>query len=291
MKYIYLILAVFLFSCSKDDCPEIGVSDFTFSEIGSLNKEIKEASGIEMVDDLFWTFNDNSGGEILYGLNTSGKIEKSFSLDNDREDWEDITADDLGNLYIGDFGNNDNDRRDLKIIKIRAEDLSNSELTATDFLTFSLDDQTAFPPSKSERHFDIEAFFYFEDSFFLFSKDRADPFTGTTKLYKLPAQEGNHSAQLISEFFTDKCQEEQGAVTGADMSPDQQKVAILSQEAIWVFTDFSGSNFFEGNVTKYNLPLSRKMEGIVFKDECNLYLINEKADGKDGSLYTINICK
>jgi sugar lactone lactonase YvrE len=45
-------------------------------------------------------------------------------LQNTNIDWEDITKDKDGNLYVGDFGNNDNERKDLCIYKIDKKSLT-----------------------------------------------------------------------------------------------------------------------------------------------------------------------
>jgi len=44
-----------------------------------------------------------------------------------------------------------------------------------------------------------------------------------------------------------------------------------------------------GKVERYDLPIERKMEGLVFEDDCTLFLLNEKAD-KEAKLYRMKIC-
>ena len=58
-------------------------------------------------------------------LNSNGKIKKVVVVNAENNDWEDLTADDKGNLYIGDFGNNHNKRKNLSILKIKSKDLKN----------------------------------------------------------------------------------------------------------------------------------------------------------------------
>jgi hypothetical protein len=57
---------------------------------------------------LLWVIEDSNANKI-YGLNPKGKLEKSITIQNaENIDWEEITKDKEGNLYIGDFGNNEN---------------------------------------------------------------------------------------------------------------------------------------------------------------------------------------
>jgi len=287
-KFSILLSICFLFACEKD-CKELGITDFEFVTLADLSSEIKEGSGLEITSNTLWTFNDNSGDKTLLGINQNGEIIKKINFNDSRKDWEDITQDENGNLYLGDFGNNDNDRKDLRIYKIAAEDLNSNSPIEPEVIEFFLSDQTEFPPTKSERHFDIEAMFYFENQLFLFSKDRSDPFRGITKLYQLSPTIGTQTAQFIDEFLTDECNKAKGAITAADISPDQSKIAICSKEVVWIFTNFEGNNFFAGDMERYDLPIERKMEGLVFEDDCTLFLVNERAD-KEAKLYRMKVC-
>ena len=69
---------------------------------------------------MIWTLEDSGNANEIYGLNfENGAIEKTLTIENTENiDWEDITKDKEGNLYIGDFGNNDNERKDLCIYKM-----------------------------------------------------------------------------------------------------------------------------------------------------------------------------
>lgn len=61
----------------------------------------------------------------IYGLNAkNGSVEKIITLENNSNIvWEDITKDKGENLYISDFGNNENVRNDLCIYKINKKSL------------------------------------------------------------------------------------------------------------------------------------------------------------------------
>ena len=54
----------------------------------------------------------------IYYISYTGEIIKKRNIINSKnKDWEDITKDNKF-LYIGDFGNNLNNRKDLKIYKV-----------------------------------------------------------------------------------------------------------------------------------------------------------------------------
>jgi hypothetical protein len=64
----------------------------------------------------------------------------------ENHDWEDITQDAAGNIYIGDFGNNENDRQNLSILKVDLKDASQKSTKVIQTTTFHYEGQTEFPP-------------------------------------------------------------------------------------------------------------------------------------------------
>ena len=118
-----------------------------------LPEELREVSGLYIESpDRFWWHNDSSNPPILFQTDAQGNIREEICLDTwKNKDWEDITADDSGNIYIGDFGNNCNCRTDLRIY------IYNQETEALATIEFTLEDQTLFPPDKKDQRFDLEA--------------------------------------------------------------------------------------------------------------------------------------
>ena len=284
---IIVICLLLLIGCQKENIT--GITNFQFEVMATLPSELDEGSGIEITDNTLWSFNDNSGKERLYQFDHEGRLLKELKIDVQKTDWEDIAQDESGNLYLGEFGNNDNDRRDLKIYKLSADNLTATSKVKPATINFSLEDQTQFPPADDQQHFDIEGMFALDNHLYLLTKDRSKPFVGKTKLYQLSNQAGTHTAILLDEFKTDS-KKARGAITAADISPSKNKIALLSNRAIWVFTNFSGTAFFNGEVSRFNLPVERQMEGLVFSDDCTLLLINEGKSNQTGELYQVSIC-
>ena len=253
--------------------------------IADLPHTLKEVSGTETTkqSNLIWTLNDGGNKPRLYGLNKNGVIKKEIKINAKNHDWEDLTSDKQGNIYIGDFGNNLNKRKNLVILKVSSDSLNNSGKTNIERISFRYPTQEKFPPKKKKLHFDCEAFFLYNDSLYLFTKSRVKNDFGKTFLYKIPAKKGNHIATLISSFNT--CPETNCWITSADISPDGKKVVLLTPKSIWIFTNFKKDNFFNGTATENPLNYVSQKEGICFKNKNTFYITDEKAHGKGGNLY------
>src|SRR5690606_35438562 len=192
-RYSLLFFTVFLSGCAQEKN--------SFVSEKQLPKELSECSGItyDSRTQLFWAINDSGNENEIFGIDSDAVLKKSFSVGGATNvDWEDITSDKEGNLYIGDFGNNDNDRKDLTIYKLSASDFSK----ATEKITFHYPEQTAFPPAKKQLLYDCEAFLIYRGSFYLFTKNRSKDFDGTSLIYKVPMSPGHHAAELIGKFKT-----------------------------------------------------------------------------------------
>lgn len=123
MKEITFSLLVILcvLGCKKESAtPMLQVGNFLFTETTLLPTIIDESSGLETTSNgEFWSFNDSNGAPALYQFDTTGTLNRVLNINNATNvDWEDMTKDGAGNLYVGDFGNNDNDRRNLVVYKI-----------------------------------------------------------------------------------------------------------------------------------------------------------------------------
>ncbi len=258
--------------------------------VADLPKLLKEASGAQKTigSDLIWMVNDAGNSSEVFGLNEKGKIISSIKLKEENRDWEDLTSDDQGNLYIGDFGNNNNARTDLTILKIKKEYLKNSSPIETEKIHFYYPDQVKFPPKKKNRYFDCEAFFYLNDSLYLFTKSRVGDNHGKTSLYKIPAKSGKYEAKKIASYSS-SCNKLTCWTTSVDISPDKSKVILLTPSGLLLFKNFEGDNFFTGDVTEYEFDFITQKESLFFKDNQTLYITDELVYGVGGNLYEFKI--
>ena len=282
MKYYLPLFAIALLSCNGKS-QEINTN--------TVKLKLKEASGVEVssASDLIWVLEDSGNKNNIYGLNSDGSINQTIKIENVKNvDWEDLTSDKVGNLYIGDFGNNDNARKDLCIYKVNSDNLKQDIATASQKISFYYPEQTEFPPKKSGLLYDAESFFEHNGNFYIFTKNRSKGFDGSVFLYKIPNQEGNHKAQLLGTFqacnIYKKC-----AITSADISPDGKTIAILSASRVYLLTNFSSDDFLSGKTEEIQLPEVTQKEGICFKDNETLLIVDEKDKKTGGNLYEIKI--
>lgn len=278
MKKICLLSLASLLSCGEN--PDL-------ETVGKLPKGLNETSSVERIGTELWTTEDHGNAPEVYAIGQNGKLLRTLKITGvNNNDWEELSSDANGNLYIGDFGNNDNERKDLVIYKISASDLSGTEAAIVQKTTFFYPDQKAFPPKKSQRIFDCEAFFEWNGNFYLFSKNRSSNFDGTTVLYKIPNKPGNFPAQKISEFKTcgnyNKC-----AITAADISPDGKKVALLTSDKVFVFDNFSSDDFLSGDAHEIKLGHFSQKEGLCFSTDSDLFIVDEKEKKTGGNLYRL----
>ncbi|SDT90190.1 hypothetical protein SAMN04487762_0424 [Polaribacter sp. Hel1_33_78] len=271
----------FLFLIS---CQNFGQLSF----LADLPKNLKEVSGNETIrnSNLIWMLNDGGNESKIYAVSEEGKIKREVYIKNKNHDWEDLTSDEKGNIYIGDFGNNLSKRKNLTILKIEEKYLKKKNTEAIR-IEFTYENQHKFPPKKKGLYFDAEAFFYFKGYMYIFTKSRVHNKYGKTFLYKLPAKKGKHIAKLIGEF--ENCNDLECWITSADISADGKKVALLSQKNILIFSDYKEDNFLSGNVKKIELEHRTQKEGLCFKDNYTLLITDEKAHGVGGNLYELKV--
>lgn len=198
MKFIHFIVFLFLF-------------DFCLfpQKIKSyrLPKTLKEISGLEFINDsMLVAHNDGGNSPILYLLNLKGKIIDSTTIINVKNtDWEDITKDNSGNLYIADIGNNQNKRKKLKILKVSISEILNKDSVEAEVYVFQYPDQSLYPPPNSELYYDAETIICLDNYLWIFTKCRSIPFDGKSHIYRTNiSQLKQHEWEKIGEIIPGK---------------------------------------------------------------------------------------
>jgi len=272
----------------------LGISTAAFAqqvsltEVCKLDLVIKESSGVVVAGGKIWTHND-SGDPVLYGIDKTGKISDAIYVGVKNKDWEDLAKDDAGNIYIGAFGNNANKRHDLQVLKISDPSKEEDKVATPELIEFSFPDQHLFPPAENEQNFDVEAMIWFNNSLYLFSKNRTIPFTGYSKVYKVPATKGKYVAELIDSVYTGPEPMLLNWVTSADISPDKTKLVLLSHDKLWLFTCFEGDKFFSGKKYTLTFGTMSQKEGVCFYSNNELYITDEYLYKIGGKLYSLNL--
>ena len=257
----------------------------------TVDARLKEISGIEFDKAKhLWAINDGGDDAKLYRLSEDGSIAKEVLVTNAKNiDWEDITQNDFGHFFLGDFGNNTQQRRWLTIYKIENPIDIKGNSTQAEIIKFTypeLDDQ---PVAPNKRNYDLEAFVAFGRHLYLFTKNRTKPFDGITNVYKVGDYAANFDAQLVDSFKTCTTMEKLCWITSAALSPSRKKLALLDSTSIWLFENFEGDKFFSGDVSQIDLGIVTQKEAITFYDENTLVFTDEEFKGIGGNAYVIKL--
>lgn len=280
---LQFLLFFCLFLLSETDAQNF----VTPAVITALAPDLNENSGLLNLEGEIWTHNDNGGEAELYRINiNNGSIFRTVEVhDAENVDWEDIAADE-DYVYIGDFGNNDGSRTNLRVYRISRSELLTSDDVDAEKIKFEYSNQTNFEPNYHNTNFDCEAMISFDDKLYLFTKNWID---SHTKVYELSNEPGTHIAQILDEFNC-SC-----LVTGAEMVSSLNTLLLSGYNGsggtyTWIFNNFSGSNFFSGNNTKLIWTMLTQVEGICYAGNNMAYASSEKLAGiLEPTLYSLDL--
>ncbi len=190
-----------------------------WKRLTTLANELPEVSGMAIVRaDSIWWLNDGENTPTLYCTNHKGMLVDSLPLPLQNHDWEELCRDDQGNLYIGDFGNNQNKRRNLAIHRVDAI------TKQVNTLYFQYPEQTEFPPKDpSNRDFDCEAMVWQAGKIYLFTKMHYAAKEFVAHWYRLDDHTTVQTAQKLGSIVFDR-----QVITGAALSPDGKELALIT---------------------------------------------------------------
>jgi hypothetical protein len=195
-------------------------------------------------------------------------------------DWEAMGRDDDGNLWVGDIGNNECDRGDTAVHKVREPD-PGSPAPATVLATYRYRFPDP-PPGCAGRN--AEAMFLFENRPYLI--DKAAPST----VYRFPRLDPKATVTL------ERVGTLAGGVrnlSGADLSGDGKLLAVDSHTALYIYRSgdpaLRGTAFVADLISRpprWTIPLRRpdatmpvNVEGVAFDhDSHSLTLLAENRD-------------
>jgi hypothetical protein len=272
-----LLCVLFLAACRPPD---------TLKASASLPGKINECSGVTTLDgQTLWIVEDGGNGDFLYGIGLDGGIKEKFEVANAKnKDWEALASDSLGNLYIGDFGNNQSRRKDLMIYKLPNPHKEKGDKIPAVQIDFRYPDQEAFPPPFANRRFDAEALFHFGHRLYIITKNQSDPFDGTAHVYSIPDSAGTYEARKELQFPT--CGDRKSCrVTDAALSPDGNRLVLLGYGTLWVFEQFREKGFGTGPTHTMDVGASTQLEAVCFINNQLLYLADERVFRTGGNLY------
>lgn len=203
-------------------------------------------------------------------------------------DWEDLTTLN-GWLYLGEFGNNGNARRDLGLWALPEPNPRATERQRPAFfLPFHYPEQQRFPAEAWV--FDAEALFADPErnALYLITKHRkagdVRRFIPGAKLYRIPLDGAGRASTALT--LVDQ-HEEMTAVTAAELSPSGAWLAVLTYRTLWLFPrPPAGEQWLSGPAYSRPLPFleTRQAEALSWRDDTTLLLGDE-----EGRLWTVTL--
>ena len=295
MKKAIVAIALFMFlvsGCKAQNGMNGGSSPvFLLDMKAELPAEVSETSGLFFHNGRLWTHNDSGGKPVLYGIDTvTFAVAQRITLSNAKnKDWEDFCTDGA-TVFVGDFGNNNGNRDDLRIytFPLSAIPAEGDASVRVDTIQFTFGGQTNFGKRKVH-DFDCEAMFATEQALYLLSKGWE---TGTTRLYRLPKTPGKHVAEVVNGF------DSQGLITGADYDPKNKVLAVvgyarsLFKPFLYLIYDFDEAGV---ELPHHRLELPQwpgcQTEGICFFDEGRCYISAEATKAYSARVFVADFRK
>ncbi len=255
---------------------------------------------------VFWTLNDSGGRNEIYAVDLHGRSLATYTVTGATSvDWESMAVDDKGNLYVGDIGNNSNNRRNLVVYRFPEPDLSRTlgplgssspsgvsdapdhpdavgpEVTSTivratalaEPIRFHYPDQNAFPDPK-ELNFDAEALFWADGALYILTKHRSD---ARTTLYRFSSLQPGNDIELVrvSTFDT-----RNSMVTGADVTSDGRYLAMLTYFGLYIFERPTDSDDYLSHLVRripFDILATKQCEGVAWSGS-SVIITNEQGE-------------
>lgn len=270
MRLFYIIFVLFLFSSCASSY--------------SISSKLSEISGIENpYKGMFFAINDSGDEPIVYLMTSNGAVfHKIFVSGAKNVDWEDLSSD--GDfLYIGDIGNNRNQRKNLMVYRAPINDLFpyyiDGELNhnfpdtiVAEHYPLNYPDQMSFPPKMSQMNFDSEALTCADGKLLILSKDRSKPYKGLCKIYEVNLTNTPPQINLLQEIQLKGISWITGSVTGCDYL--NNKLYVLTYKRLYIYERRKG----EFTLLRIkNLGRLQQWEGISVESESKVRIVAEKS--------------
>lgn len=247
-------------------------------KIAFLPMELEEASGMTYIENIGLFILEDSKKPFLYKVDEkTGKILQVIKVEDVKfKDKESLTAD-KNFLYLGDIGDNEGKRKHIQIIKIPIDKLKSKADTI--FLKGErlkiYFDKVYNNTKKKDNIYDFEAMVAYQDSIYLFSKQRKD------KKSRCFVVANNLKEQEANYLFTIKAD---GLITGATLSFDKKTLVLLGYQRkkrlpfILSIDDWRNVSMHDQNTKRIILShkdIAFQLEAITFISNSTLLLANE----------------
>ncbi len=125
-----------------------------------------------------------------------------------------------------------------------------------------------------------------DGNLYIFTKDWTDR---TTTVYKIPIKKDEYKIPPIEKFNAT------GLITGADLSPDQTKLALVGYKnykpILWLFSDFTPGKFFSEKKTYIEMDsiFDAQTEGVCFLGNDSLLISCERSASFHEQVFLIDL--
>ena len=79
------------------------------------------------------------------------------------------------------------------------------------------------------------------------------------------------------------------SITGADISSDGKKVALITHQALWVFSDFKNNKFLSADNKEYSFNYISQKESVSFKNNLSVFIADEESKLEGRNLYELSL--
>jgi hypothetical protein len=253
-----------------------------------LPKELKENSGIVADGGAIWAITDERV-PYMYKLDEQGNMIQTVEITGVKmRDVEAITAD-ADFFYVGDIGDNDGNRKNRIIYRIKKSDIGSGKnvKVKADEIEFKF---KGFEEAEKKKHneYDAEALISMGDKLYVFTKRRTDD---KTELVSIPKTPGKHVATSIATFNSN------GMITGAGINSTGTEVVLIGYKSghtnsfMLFLSNFTAPNFFSGNQQRIELTKAKidwQTEGITYWKDDIIYFSCETTSDVPATIYGVN---
>ena len=266
MKKILFFFAFFFFQFGFSQQTDfLKIKKF---EVAVFSDTLSENSGLTFFKENLLTINDSGNSSEVFTINKkNGTIINRIATNLKNTDWEAITSDSI-HIYIGDFGNNLGNRKDLKVFQIPSDSITNAKE-----IPYYYPEQKEFVPKNLKNNFDAEAMIYLNDKIHIFTKEWASK---ATSHYTIDPQISEiQAAEKLETFPTD--------FVVTDASYFNKKLYLVgytknTEVFLSVFNETKEGFFFETKPRKFYLGSALsvgQIEGIAV-NQTGIYISGEK---------------
>jgi hypothetical protein len=138
-------------------------------------------------------------------------------------------------------------------------------------IKFSYGEQTAFPPNADSMFYDVEGMTFYNDSLWLFTKDRSSTPNGYSTIYKVPTNPGDYIVYKSEQAYIGKNGWLTDGVTAVDVYEDHFYILTYNRYIIKKYADGKFTN-----VSSFKFNSMGQRESIVVLNKQSIFVADEQ---------------